>query len=85
MFVTVPEIPASLTLQGEQHRIFDLTVLVTFLNVLLNFGPPVGILECPFLLGVSEHGQYHLGLLPVWGPAFNAFLGIRRPEGVCGS
>ena len=44
MFIAVLEIPASLTLQGEQYRVFDLTVLVTFLDVLLHFGPPVGIL-----------------------------------------
>ena len=37
MFVAVPEILASLTLQGEQHRVFDLTVLVTFLDVFLHF------------------------------------------------
>ena len=85
MFVAVPEIPASLTLQGEQHRVFDLTVLVTFLDVLLHFSPPVGILKGPFLLGVSEHGQYHLGPLPIRGPAVNAFLGIRKLEGVLGS
>ena len=85
MFITVPEIPASLTLQGEQHRVFDLTVPVTFLDVLLHFSPAVGILQGPFLLGVSEHGQYHLGLLPIRGLACNAFLGIRRLEGVHGS
>ena len=44
MFVAVPEIPASLTFQGEQHCVFDLTVLVTFLNVFLHFGPSIGIL-----------------------------------------
>ena len=44
MFVAVPEIPVSLTLQGEQHCVFDLTVLVTFLDVFLHFGPPISIL-----------------------------------------
>ena len=44
MFVAVPEILVSLALQGEHHPVFDLTVLVTFLDVLLHLGPPVGIL-----------------------------------------
>ena len=44
MFITMPEIPASLSLQGEQHCVLDLVILVTLLDILLNFGSPVGIL-----------------------------------------
>ena len=32
MFVAVPEIPASLTLQGEQHCVFDLEISVAIFS-----------------------------------------------------
>ena len=54
-------------------------VLVTFLDVLLNLGSPVSILQRPLLLRVPEHGQHYFGLLSFRGSAFNPFLGI------CGS
>ena len=84
MFVTMPEVPASLSFQGEQHCVLDLVILITLLDILLNLSSPVGILQCPFLFGVPEHGQHHLGLLPVWGPAFDPFLGICSPVGMRG-
>ena len=84
MFITMPEIPASLSLQGQQHCVLDLVILVTLLDILLNFGSPVGILQCPFLFGISEHGQHHLGLLSVRSYAFDPLLGIRSPVGMRG-
>ena len=84
MFVTMPEIPASLSLQGEQHCVLDLVILVTLLDILLNFGSPIGILQRPFLFGIPEHGQHHLGLLSIWSPAFDPLLGIRSPVGMRG-
>ena len=79
MFVTMPEIPESLSLQGEQHCVLDLVILVNLLDILLNFGSPIGVLQCPFLFGIPEHGQYHLGLLSVRSSAFDSLLGIRSP------
>ena len=79
MFITMPEILSSLSLQGEQHCILDLVILVTLLDVLLNFGSPVSILQCPFFLRISEHGQHHFGLLSVRSSAFDPLLGIRSP------
>ena len=80
----MPEIPASLSLQGEQHCILDLVILVTLLDILLNFGSPVGILQHPFLFGISEHGQHHLGLLSIRSSAFDSLLGIHSPVGMRG-
>ena len=79
MFITMPEIPASLSLQGEQHCVLDLVILVTLLDILLNFGSPVSILQRPFPFGISEHGQHHFGLLSVRSSAFDPLLGVRSP------
>ena len=84
MFITMPEIPTSLSLQGEQHCVLDLVILVTLLDVLLNFGSPVGILQRPFFLGISEHGQHHFGLLSVQSSAFDPLLGVHSPVGMHG-
>ena len=84
MFITMPEIPVSLSLQGEQHCILDFVILLTLLDVLLNFGSPVGILQRPFFLGISEHGQHHFGLLSVRSSAFDPLLGIHSSVGMHG-
>ena len=80
----MPEIPAGLSLQGEQHGVLDLVILVTLLDILLYFSSPVGILQCPFLLQISEHGQHHLGLLSVRSSAFDPLLGVCSPVGMRG-
>ena len=84
MFITMPEIPVSLSLQGEQHCILDLVILVALLDILLNFGSPISILQRPFLFGISEHGQHHLGLLSIRSSAFDPLLGICSPVGMSG-
>ena len=64
MFVTMLEILVSLPFQGEQHHILDLVILVTFLDILLNFGSPVGTLQCPSFLESRNMDSTTLDFFP---------------------